>query len=491
MKPNFYFKPILLGLLLCCGFPPTTAQAGPLIDWLFGRRQQPPAYPVGQPVPLGSSYGAGYAPYGGYAVPNYNVQPRYTTNYGAYYGSQLPVIGQAGAAYTTQPNSGIAATTLPNTTSLVPRFRTRSERAPVTYYRPLLTTDPNTGAQVVVMAPCTSYEYQTRRTPLLGSRPLSTQSLLPRIRPLPAAQPTYTLPSGGIPLATTSPVYATPQAYGYVAPAAAYAPMPYSPGSTNGVAPSAYIPPATVPGLVAPRAGSTITPAPTYGQITTPPAGASGGSVFPPRDESGDVPPSLPSRDGARSSLRPELRGIQQTPRESESETGASSTETGFPKVSVPELTLPSTGPAQNQEPEMSPIPVPSNFDVQRRWNPGLLRADDMTASRSLPVVHPDSIRLAGQSKKIHWASFEEPSNGNSPVQPATSNRRSLKPGLSQPGESQLGGLVLPPQAPVAASPQRKPISQPNASSVLPDRQESQPATSSRRRGHTEWKSSR
>ncbi|MEC8554139.1 MAG: hypothetical protein VXZ82_03940 [Planctomycetota bacterium] len=484
MKPNFYFKPILIGLLLCCGFPPMTAQAGPLIDWLFGRRQQPAAYLVGQPLPLGSTYAAGYTPYGGYAIPNYNSQPRYTTNYGAHYGSQLPAIGQAGAAYTAQRNSGIAVTTLPNTTSLVPRFRTRSEPAPVTYYRPLLTTDPNTGAQIVVMAPCTSYEYQTRRTPLLGTRPLATQSLIPRITPLPAAQPTYTFPSGGIALATTTPMHAAPPAYGYVIPSAAQAPMPYSPGSNNGVAPSTYIPPATVPGLVAPQAGSTITPAPTYGQITTPPTEATGSTVFPPRDESGDVPPSLPSRDGTQSSLRPELRGIQQAPRDSEA--GASSTETSFPKVSVPELTLPSTGPAQNQEPEMSPIPVPSNFDVQRRWNPGLLRAEDMTASRPLPVVHPASIRLAGQSKKIHWASFEEPSNSNTAVQPATSNRRSTKLGLSEPG-----GLVLPPQAPVAATRQRQPISQPHTSLLPTQGQTRQPAASPRRRGNTEWKSSR
>ena len=44
-------------------------------------------------------------------------------------------------------------------------YRTSSYRVPVTYYRPVVTTDPTTGQQIVVQQPCTSYVQQAQRTP--------------------------------------------------------------------------------------------------------------------------------------------------------------------------------------------------------------------------------------------------------------------------------------------------------------------------------------
>jgi hypothetical protein len=72
----------------------------------------------------------------------------------------------------------------------------------------------------------------------------------------------------------------------------------------------------------------------------------------------------------------------------------------------------------------MSPLPAPKGLE-KPRWNPGLLREEDMTALR--PVTRFDSSGelppqyhglarsssaptiAAGQSKKIQWASFEIP----------------------------------------------------------------------------------
>ena len=56
--------------------------------------------------------------------------------------------------------------------------------------------------------------------------------------------------------------------------------------------------------------------------------------------------------------------------------------------------------------PTLKPIPVPDGFERQPRWNPGLLREEDMTAMRP---VSPAIAQYSGQSKTIQWASFERP----------------------------------------------------------------------------------
>ncbi len=60
-------------------------------------------------------------------------------------------------------------------------YRTSSYRVPVTYYRPVLTTDPTTGQQVVVQQPCTSFITQQQRTPVRlfrSARPDTNQPAL-------------------------------------------------------------------------------------------------------------------------------------------------------------------------------------------------------------------------------------------------------------------------------------------------------------------------
>ncbi len=198
-------------------FTPEAAHAGPLLDWLFGHhRASGPAYPVGQPVPVGTtanmpvtSVPMAGAPAVGYgaAMPVTQVPlsgypaSGYAANYGNYYGSRMPVVGPSGYGYPAMQPNGITAATAPTIMSYVPDYRTTQYRAPVTYYRPLMTTDPNTGAQVVALAPCTSYEYQTQRVPTFGYNGVLGSYSTPPVVPAPPSMPTYTLPSGGVPLA--------------------------------------------------------------------------------------------------------------------------------------------------------------------------------------------------------------------------------------------------------------------------------------------------
>lgn len=456
------------------GLAPHTAQAGPLLDWLFGRNRLAPAYPVGPAVPVANGAQGAVAGYGGYAG-----------NYGTYYSSQLPAIGPAGAGYTAPMPGGIAAATqpaaLPPTLSYVPNFQTQAQRAPVTYYRPLLTTDPNTGAQVVAMAPCSSYEYMAQRVPVLGRSALFGSSAPPVFQPPTQALPTYTLPSGGVPLAYSSPSITAPYstAYGVYGTNPSFGGYPTAPSTaTYGMAPpsvgqagsfpttalgqSAYygaqnggscgglgagsVAPSLPPGLVAPQAPGTAIPGlppANYPQFSAPPpttyapvpgyAPAPGSvtpsPVFPPpaSNDPGSTAPQLPPDPlpgtplpgtSAQSNLRPQLRSITRTPRVGDS-----------PTVSAP------TGQrneATRDLPAMLPIPAPEDFQHQPRWSPPLLRDGDMTA---LHAVQPEVVQMAGQSKPIHWASFEQPSvsqarsievaAAESPVshQPSTSGR--------------------------------------------------------------------
>lgn len=475
----------------------STAQAGPLIDWLFRGRQTQPSYPVGAPIPLGNGYAAGYPgyaagyqgypgyaagypgytagyptagyaqmpPVGQYPAAQYNPTPYnpvpqypagqyaagyapssgyapngYAANMGNYYGTRLPVIGPNGAGYTAQMPTGIAAATLPQAAmppsalpqtawpqpmSYVPNYNSNALRAPVTYYRPLLTTDPNTGAQVVAMAPCTSYQYLTQRVPALGQTALYGSYQPPQ--PMLQTTPTYTLPSGGIPLAS-----------GSVAPSTmgSGAVLGYSPYSTYQVSPTVSSPaivgsstyPTTplgstysaqsysypsggstgsysqpIPGLVAPQSQSypsstyppSSYPSPAYPSSINPSTTAPGSVMPPPATGSNfdpaNTPPSLP----LNSTLRPRLQSI--VPEVSSSPSGAESAQ----KSSAIERSLLSE--PTKDFPVTNPIPAPEGME-KPSWSPGLLRNEDMTALR--PAARRNE--LAGQSKKIHWASFEQ-----------------------------------------------------------------------------------
>jgi len=516
--------------IVACGLLPSRVQAGPLIDWLFGRNKQPPAYAVGAPAPVGTAnpyamaygayqpnnpnpYAANYGAYPlgnfpssgvaapGFAAPGFaapsiasaaptGAMPGYAANYGAYYGSSLPVIGPAGAGYRTQMPSGITAATMPGTAmqgtampgmmpgtvaptlSYVPNFNSYANRAAVTYYRPMLTTDPNTGAQVVAMAPCTSYEYQTQRVPTFGRSALFGSAAPPVASPTAPAFPTYTLPSGGIPIAGSTPSVLQPtlRSYGtYAAPPPMYstyqpqmgqpqmgqpqgavpgmyptAPLGNTPyyGSNSGGSCGTFQSPSTVPGLVAPQGPATGYPSPGYASPgfsnpgfsnpSYPAPGSpapgysvpnfqspsdSGPGVYPPpsgmpsadpaADSPPTLPPSFPTNTSNQTYLRPQVQGIvrqplrSELPRDSNQQVGSSS--------SNPPVTPPTEAPSL-----MTPIPVPHGFEERPRWNPGLLQEGDMTARRP---AGDERMAVAGQSKAIHWASFETDSRSANKVE--------------------------------------------------------------------------
>ncbi|MBX3423124.1 MAG: hypothetical protein KF752_16325 [Pirellulaceae bacterium] len=429
-------------------------QAGPLIDWLFGGRRTPPAYPVGSPVPLGTAatqapaYAAGYAAPGirppGYVVPGYPAPgyasgyapfsgptasaTGYSPNMGVYYGSSLPTIGPSGAGYMAPAPGGITAATMPQPMSFVPNFNSSALRAPVTYYRPIMTTDPNTGAQVVTMAPCTSYQYLTQRVPTFGQSALYGSYQPPAIAPAPSTMPTYTLPSGGIPLAYSSPAptigttvpmpsttYSQPTithsfpsttfsqpsttlGYGAYQGGSNYATAPlssssYYNGPSGGSAGTIYS--TTVPGLTAPQAPHS--PAPSYSVPASPPS-----STYPPSSPYSSPQPVLPPSDPADTSpslpyngLRPQLRSILPNA----DTLGNESASVGAPIFDA----TPKSAPASVDFPSMTPIPAPEGLE-RPNWSNGLKRDQDMTALR--PVTR--AADYAGQSKKIHWASFEQ-----------------------------------------------------------------------------------
>lgn len=464
-----------------------TAEAGPLLDWLFGYRTAArPAYPVGQPVPIGNAANMPVA-----NMPVANMQANgypvggYAANYGNYYGSMMPVIGPSGYGYPANQPTGIAAATAPSIMSYVPDYRTSQYRAPVTYYRPLVTTDPNTGAQVVALAPCTSYEYQTQRIPTFGYNGVMGSYSTPPVVPPPPSMPTYTLPSGGIPLAAGGPAAVLPPssgayAMGYGAysnvnplstapsyssgygstyrsyslqqpslpqqpiltapPAGNYSTQPLSStpgyygsvsgGSTGGSTGSF----ATTPGLVAPPAAPYTapynpTPGLPYNSSPTYPLSPPG-SQYPPaiRDPAGDVPPVLPPPGTNANLERPQLKAIVRQPLTANNSLNAEQT--------------PPAESRQSQGPNMSPIPVPADFEQQPRWNPGLLNEQDRTALRA---ETPSISEHAGQSKSIQWASFKSENKPEPTRQP--SGLRPIKPTpvpQSQPSQVSEPASVRP-----------------------------------------------
>ena len=140
-------KTILLGIAMLAAplFTASDAEAGPLLDWLRGRRatsnfQQPFAFNTQNQVT------AGFAP-------------------------------QAQNAFGLQPGQCMKTcqkTCSRTVVNYVPytAYRTSWKRVPVTSYRPVTNSDPCTGCTVTCMRPCTTYTYQMQRVPYTTQRPV-------------------------------------------------------------------------------------------------------------------------------------------------------------------------------------------------------------------------------------------------------------------------------------------------------------------------------
>ena len=122
----------LFSALFIFGSLAETCEAGPLLDWLRGRRAN-----------------------------NYY-------RYNAYYppAQAYPQAQSPGTCMTTCPKTcyqtvnRVVANYVPYTA-----YRTQWYRVPVTYYRPVTNTNPQSGCVTTCMQPCTTYQMQARRVP--------------------------------------------------------------------------------------------------------------------------------------------------------------------------------------------------------------------------------------------------------------------------------------------------------------------------------------
>ncbi len=123
---------------LVVGFVQSQVSAGPFADWWINQNR--PTYPLtpGTPAAIASGYGNyGYNAYSGY--PNTSYSPVLPQGLPQTNGGFLPTGGYASQYY----------------------------KAPTTYYRPVTSFDPNLGTTITSLQPCTSYQYQAQRVPLL------------------------------------------------------------------------------------------------------------------------------------------------------------------------------------------------------------------------------------------------------------------------------------------------------------------------------------
>lgn len=516
---------LMLAASLTAAVPVQSAQAGPLIDWLFGSHRAP----SGPAVPVGSPYAVGYAPTVGGYVPLAGGYPVVSAGYSA----AMPNYGYSGYGYSAArpvipagalgPAQTLPTTLVPTPVTTVPDYRSTMNRTPVTYYRPVLTTDPNTGAQVVTLSPCSSYEYQTQRVPTWGltqvfnggatlpatvaptmpSAPLMT---VPRggvqlAGPLPAAQSTASYgvyPSTGLTFPTTTPLSGSGSIITPVNPSA-YAPVPatspYSTGLPNysagygsystlqpgyggtgtypttpyssntysavpscGSTGSAALPSTALPGVgglpstVAPVGPSSVTPVypgasnPSYPGSFAPSTALPGtSSVLPPTGAGAVLPPSpgtgLPSADpnastlpvlpasppvqlqsGAKFDSSSRLRAITREPLNSTADRSGSTAGSASPAP------LRESAKPNSDSPALMPIPLPSDYNDEPRWNPGLLSEQDQTAMRSSNAdarIAAASGRAVeeGAYKPIQWAAYVSSKPTTDEVRTASADR--------------------------------------------------------------------
>lgn len=245
-------------------------------------------------------------------------------------------------------------------------------------------------------SPYRSYSFQQPTLP--------PQTVIPQ-QPILTAPPTSSYP--------TQPLSSAPGYYGSVSGGS-------TGGSTGSYATPTYATPSYTPGLVAPPANSyNPTPSNLYNnnpQLQSPTYPMSPApSSMPLRDPAGDLQPILPPPGTSAQLQRPQLKAIVREPLTANRSLNSE-------PVLQPES-------RQTQGPNMSPIPVPADFDQQPRWNPGLLNEQDRTALR--PAT-PNTSEHAGQSKSIQWASFKSERQPEPARQPSGLRTIELSP-TSQP----------------------------------------------------------
>ena len=157
---------IALGSAIALALSPWTLIESAHAQCCWGSKPQA-AYPVGSPYPVASPYpaqGANYA-VGRPTIPVVPITPSYgsTPSYYGNYGMLPPASGNA------LPNGfpQSVASAMPTAA-----YDTQWQRTPVTYYRPVTQFDPNYGTTVTSLQPCTSYQYQAQRVPMVAPTPV-------------------------------------------------------------------------------------------------------------------------------------------------------------------------------------------------------------------------------------------------------------------------------------------------------------------------------
>ena len=175
------------------------SQAGQWLDSILGSNQ--PVYPVGSPVLVAQNPALPYA-------------ANQTLGYGSYQANQPPTY-----------NAPLPAPGFPQTVAATlptAAYDTQWGRVPVTYYRPVTAFDPRYGTTVTSLQPCTSYQYQAQRPPVIAPRPISGEYGAqannwpgitgPGYNPTGLAVasgylPSYqTIPNSGVPMAPMNPM---------------------------------------------------------------------------------------------------------------------------------------------------------------------------------------------------------------------------------------------------------------------------------------------
>ncbi len=141
------------GIALLCN----AASAGPFVDWLLNNR-----YSNQQVVT------ASYPAIGSVQLPYTSPLPYATVPYSpTQYATVMPTY--SATVGSTPYTAGFLP--IPQTSAaLLPTgsYQTTLNNVPTTYYRPVTTLDPNTGTTVTTLQPCTSYQQQVLRVPLLN-----------------------------------------------------------------------------------------------------------------------------------------------------------------------------------------------------------------------------------------------------------------------------------------------------------------------------------
>ena len=251
-------------LIVLQGFFPAVSDAGPILDWLFGRRH----------------------------TTQYALYCPTTTACSPVTASPCSPCGQAATAYSpivqaAQPVVQAApALAAPTVVNYAPQtYQTFQAQVPHTYYRPTTALSPIAGAQTSTMAGCTLVQVQTQRRPvglfgwLFGAR----QPVSPY--PINVQYPTTT--TGYAAAGVAVPSYAAPSMQ-YAAPSMQYA-APAA-GNCQGCTGSSTFP--TIPSAPV-NPGSSILSAPPAATYPAPSGSPGGATTSPAGPTPADQPPSL------------------------------------------------------------------------------------------------------------------------------------------------------------------------------------------------------